>query len=67
MSKATIAGTGSSPASQRRTSLGHTPSFRARTACPQAMRRSSRFSCVGDMVEGSTNILRSRDPERRYG
>src|SRR6266550_2021830 len=47
MSEATRSGTGSLPASQSRTSLGHTPSFRASRTCPQAIRRNSRLSCAG--------------------
>src|SRR5437764_5042783 len=47
MSEATSSGTGSLPASQSRTSLGHTPSFCASRTCPQAMRRNSRLSCAG--------------------
>src|SRR5712691_8047976 len=47
MSEATISGTGSLPASQSRTSLGHTPSFCASRTCPHAMRRNSRLSCAG--------------------
>src|SRR3989475_9380324 len=47
MSEATTSGTGSLPASHSRTSVGHTPSFWASRACPQAMRRNSRFSCAG--------------------
>src|SRR5713101_278763 len=47
ISKATTSGTGSLPASQSRTSLGHTPSFWASRTCPQAMRRNSRLSCAG--------------------
>jgi len=46
MSEATTSGTGSLPASHSRTSVGHTPSFWASRACPQAMRRNSRFSCA---------------------
>src|SRR5437667_132332 len=47
ISEATSSGTGSLPASQSRTSLGHTPSFWASRPCPQAMRRNSRLSCAG--------------------
>src|SRR5713226_1284726 len=47
ISEATTSGTGSLPASQSRTSLGHTPSFWASRTCPQAMRCNSRLSCAG--------------------
>jgi hypothetical protein len=47
MSDATIAGTGSLPESQSRTSVGHTPSFSASRAFPHEMRRNSRFNCAG--------------------
>jgi len=47
MSEATTSGTGSLPASQSRTSVGHTPSFSASRACPHEMRFSSRLNCAG--------------------
>ncbi len=65
MSEATSSGTGSLPASQSRTSLGHTPSFWARRTCPQAMRRNSRLSCAG--VNVSSVALRSTHPVSPLG
>src|SRR5437588_151635 len=76
MSEATSSGTGSLPASQSRTSLGHTPSFWASRPCPQAMRRNSRLSCAGVNVSSvmgetytstwkATRAVASPERERR--
>src|SRR6266851_8563344 len=54
ISEATTSGTGSLPASQSRTSLGHTPSFWASRTCPQAMRCNSRLSCAGFNVSSDS-------------
>ncbi len=64
MSEATTSGTGSLPASQSRTSLGHTPSLWASRTCPQAMRSNSRLSCAGVNVPSDSWRTVPRDELR---